>query len=515
MQGFKLLNWSVVAMKVALVALISVSIDQSATAALKEISFPLSLDFWSIAGQTKDNNTALQLLAQQRQSRTALIIANYDYEGDDNLDGPRQDAAAMYEKLKSLGFDVPPPVVNATRREMEDALRDFSGRMREGGINVFYYSGHGVQIDGVNYLMPVGLETTSSQVDVQFDAVRLDYVVAQMFSVVHDFNFLIIDACRNNPFYSRWGRPKGPGNQGLASTRPPRGTMIAYAAEENEVAIDGIDGEKSPFTASLLNYLAMPEMNIYQLLHSVQQRVEDITDGNQVPSWEGYPRSPDIALNPSPPVAARPTPTIVPLLPPINASGNPISQTTLNRPSEPTLISAATGVNYQPLQDALLAGDYRLANQVTENLMLQAARRETEGWFREEDLRNFSCDDLKIIDQLWLDSSDGKFGFSVQQQIYQSLGGTLGQYNRDIYQRFGDQVSWRNDDDPAISYVNLPYGDQQLRWLVLVDNWLQVDNLTYRLAAPIGSLPGVTWGSFHRYLAWGGAFVVLPSCGAL
>jgi len=406
-----------------------------------------------------------QLLAQHQQPRTALIIANYDYEGDDyDLVGPRQDAEDMYEKLKSLGFDVPPPVVNATKQEIDSALRDFGVRIQEGGINIFYYSGHGVQIDGVNYLMPVDLAATSSQVYVQYNAVRLDYVVSEMFYKAPDFNFLIIDACRNNPYYSRWGRPKGPGNQGLASTRPPRGTMIAYAAEENEVAIDGDGGNNSLFTASLLNYLQRSGLTIYQLLYEVQQEVEARTNGEQVPSWEGYPRYYDIALNPSTLTAPPPTTASPPVLPP--AQPTPAPQTPSPAPTTaPILISAATGVNYQPLRDALAAGDFRLADQATRNLMQQAAGRESEGWFREEDLRNFSCEDLKIIDQLWLDYSDGKFGFSVQQEIYQSLGGTS-EFNNDTWKRFGDQVGWR---------VN--------------DNWLRYDDLTFSNGGVAGHLP--------------------------
>lgn len=311
-----------------------------------------------------------------------------------------------------------------------------------------------------------------------------------MFSVVHDFNFLIIDACRNNPFYSRWGRPKGPGNQGLASTRPPRGTMIAYAAEENEVAIDGINGENSPFTASLLNYLAIPEMNIYQLLHSVQQRVEEITDGNQIPSWEGYPRNADIALNPSPHVVARPTPTILPLPPDISLSDTSANQPTTNRPSEPTLISAATGVNYQPLRDALVARDFELAEEITSVLMLRAAGRELEGWLWAEDKNNFPCEDLNIIDQLWITNSNGKFGFSVQRQIYQSLGGTTA-FDEAVFERFHEEIGWRQNGDYVLHFLS-----------------------TFSLEAPPGHLPRTRVGFMQTpfsSVSWLG-LNTFPSC---
>ena len=85
---------------------------------------------------------SFSLLAQQQQPRTALVIGNADYGGEDSLESPTNDALAMYEKLQELGFDVPSPLLNATKQEMEQALRDFAQRMDEGGINVFYYSGH-------------------------------------------------------------------------------------------------------------------------------------------------------------------------------------------------------------------------------------------------------------------------------------------------------------------------------------------------------------------------------------
>jgi len=377
-----------------------------------------------------------------------LIVANYDYEGDDDLVGPRQDAVDMYEKLRSLGFDVPPPVTNATKQQMEQAIREFVQRMASkdpGGANVFYYSGHGVQINGVNYLLPVRLANTSSEIDVEYNAVRLDYVANLMYSVVNDFNFLIIDACRNNPLLRRWNRPKGPGSQGLAFIAPPPCTMIAYATESGEVARDGDDN--SPFTASLLNYLDRPGINIYQMLHQVRDNVFASTNQEQRPTWEGSPNAYDFSFNPGITTATTPAPQPTPRPP---------------RPTltpQPTLISSATGVNYQPLQEALAAGDFKLANQTTYNLMLRAADRGAQDRLRYEDVQN-SCEDLNIIDQLWLNNSDGKFGFRVQQQIYQSLGGTLWEweYNtQNIWHSFGNEVGWRRNDQD-LAYSDLDFG---------------------------------------------------------
>ena len=103
---------------------------------------------------------------------------------------------------------------------------------------------------------------------------------------------------------------------------------------------------------------------------------------------------------------------------------------------------SARGVNYEKLRDLLAAGKWKEADQETNSCMLKVARREKEGWLRIEDIDNFPCEDLRTIDQLWVKYSRGKFGFSVQKQIYQSLGGTR-QYDSKIWKAFGDRVGWR------------------------------------------------------------------------
>ncbi len=109
--------------------------------------------------------------------------------------------------------------------------------------------------------------------------------------------------------------------------------------------------------------------------------------------------------------------------------------------------------------------------------MLQAAGRVSIGWLRKEDLDNFSCEDLGIIDKLWLESSEGKFGFSVQKDIYQNLGGTR-EYNYEVWKDFGDRVGWRDQ----------------------IGNWLYYVQLTFNLNAPRAHLPS---GTFENWLHLG------------
>jgi hypothetical protein len=106
-------------------------------------------------------------------------------------------------------------------------------------------------------------------------------------------------------------------------------------------------------------------------------------------------------------------------------------------------LASARGVDYRKLRDLLAAGRWREADLETERVILKAARRESEGYLRRSDAENFSCQDLRTIDKLWVKYSNGNFGFSVQKQIYQSFGGTK-EYDYEVWKKFGDKVGWRN-----------------------------------------------------------------------
>ncbi len=162
--------------------------------------------------------------------------------------------------------------------------------------------------------------------------------------------------------------------------------------------------------------------------------------------------------SPAPPDTA-PTPAPDSQFLPVQSSQQP----TITTPSKPTLISATTGVDYGRLQKLLEAGKWEEADQETTWAMLQAAGREKESWLRTIDIDNFSCEDLRIIDQLWLEFSKGKFGFSVQKDIYRNLGGTRSLNERGL--NFGERVGWSG----ALDYYDL----------------------TFNLNAPKGQLPSV------------------------
>jgi hypothetical protein len=135
------------------------------------------------------------------------------------------------------------------------------------------------------------------------------------------------------------------------------------------------------------------------------------------------------------------------------------------------VLKSARGVNYSRLQQLLAAGNWKEADQETTKVMLQVAGREREGRLRIEDIDNFPCEDLRTINQLWLDYSNGKFGFSVQKEIYESLGGTR-EYNQKVWEKFGNRVGWRK-------------GGIFKDW-----RWLSYGQLTFNSAAPKAHLPG-------------------------
>ncbi|WP_026794695.1 MULTISPECIES: serine/threonine-protein kinase [Planktothrix] len=146
-------------------------------------------------------------------------------------------------------------------------------------------------------------------------------------------------------------------------------------------------------------------------------------------------------------------------------------------------LKSAKGVNYRQLEQLLKAGKWQEADEETTNKMLEVAGRTLEGWLRVEDIDNFPCEDLRTIDQLWVKYSNGRFGFSVQKRIYQSLGGTRS-YDQKVWQAFGDQVGWR-----------------------VGGSWLYYTDLKFNQTAPVGHLP--VMGVFEE----GGGFFVFGGSG--
>jgi len=211
-------------------------------------------------------------LIAQKQSRFALVIGNADYE-EGALANPVNDATDIAQALRDVGFEVT-LLQNKDLRSMEDAVENFSRKLRKDGVGVFYFAGHGIQIGGENYLIPLKAKL-SREKDVRYEGLALGKVLNAMAEAESHVNIVIIDACRDNPFYRRWPSTQRGSKfvRGLTKVDfPPQGTVIAFAAASNQYARDG-SGRNSPFTSNLLRYIKEPNLDIVLMFRKVREGV--------------------------------------------------------------------------------------------------------------------------------------------------------------------------------------------------------------------------------------------------
>jgi hypothetical protein len=206
--------------------------------------------------------------------RVALVIGNADYPAAP-LQNPINDARAMAEKLTSVGFDVI-KVENATLAQMNRAIVKLTDRLTNEGAVVFYFAGHGMQLRGKNFLLPVDAVTTS-EASVRNTAYDFDQLMDSL-GESRRTNVIILDACRNNPYSNARG-----GSRGLAQANAPYGTLISYATSPGLTAADG-EGENGLFTSALLRHLGQPA-TIEEVFKKVRVDVATTSKGEQVP-WE-------------------------------------------------------------------------------------------------------------------------------------------------------------------------------------------------------------------------------------
>jgi len=237
--------------------------------------------------------------------KLALVIGNGNY-ATAPLQNPVHDATDMAAALNNLGFDVTLKT-DAGQRAMEKAIRRFGKQLRSGGVGLFYYAGHGLQVDGNNYLIPIGAEI-ESEGDVRYEAVDAGLVLAKMEDAGNSLNIVILDACRNNPF----ARSFRSAERGLARMDAPTGSLLAYATAPGSVAADGT-GRNGLYTAMLLKHLAAPGLEIGRLFREVRKDVVQASDSQQTP-WESSSLMGDfyfhvgrgMAVAPKTPSAAQP-----------------------------------------------------------------------------------------------------------------------------------------------------------------------------------------------------------------
>ena len=197
------------------------------------------------------------------EKRIALVIGNSTYQNVTRLDNPRSDALLMAETLGNLGFTLVGgrAQIDLDKTAMDSAVQSFGRQVQGADVALFYYAGHGVQVSGANYLVPISANPTR-EADVDFQMVDVNLVLRQMQGSGTRLNMVILDACRNNPFGARGLRAS---DGGLAQMRAPEGTLISYATQPGNVAQDGSDGH-SPYTKALASTIKQAGLDIFQTL---------------------------------------------------------------------------------------------------------------------------------------------------------------------------------------------------------------------------------------------------------
>ncbi|ELS48345.1 GUN4-like family protein [Microcystis aeruginosa FACHB-905 = DIANCHI905] len=393
-------------------------------------------------------------------------------------------------------------------------LHDFfeSQRLETGDNFWFFFSGHGLRHQGQDYLVPSEGHPTL----IEQTTISLNYVTQRLRRCGADNIILFLDACRNENDFSNKsvGWQKQQGVITIASCSPTEESYEIPELQQGSFTYSllealRIQGENNCATVErLCNRLRerIPEINRQhnkppQTLHSIvepnyknhlillpkQATLADIgLLREEALDLEGDGRLEEakqlmrrvLALDPTNPkvlkvydritlkLAQQPVPPS-PKTEPINRESAKTITETPKPAAQPEIeLKSAKGIDYRNLEDLLKRQQWKEADNETARVMLQAANRTKEGWLRVEDMDNFPCEDLRTIDQLWVKYSGGRFGFSVQAKIYRELGGTR-QYNRRVWDAFGDRVGWR---------VN--------------NSWIFYNDVTFDLKAPLGHLPG-------------------------
>src|SRR5882762_8966729 len=226
--------------------------------------------------------------AAKADRRVAFVVGNGVYKNVTPLPNPPTDATSMAGLLRNAGFDVVEGI-NLTRDKMTERLLEFGKKTQGADVAVFFYAGHGIAVDGINYLLPVDADI-KSEMDVELgNAINVDLTLDQTMNAAK-VKLVFLDACRDNPFAAKIkaaaGTRSGSVQTGLAEMKSGEGTLIAFAAGPGQTALDGEVGTNGPFTRALLAHITQPAVEIQQAMTQVRGQVHEDTKRAQLP-W-GY-----------------------------------------------------------------------------------------------------------------------------------------------------------------------------------------------------------------------------------
>jgi uncharacterized protein len=277
-------------------------------------------------------------------TRLALVIGNGKYVNVPTLENPPNDAADLANALRSVGFEVIEQR-DASRDAMTKALREFSARLRGADMALFFYAGHGMQMNGENYLIPVDADI-QTPADLRFNTVDLTDIQQEMEGSGR-VNIIILDACRNNPFAERLAQGgRAAPSRGLGRIDAVgEGSLIVYSTQPNNVALDGA-GRNSPFTAALIKHVTTPGIEVRQMLSRVRGDVLASTERRQTP-WDSSSLTGDVYLAGA--AASQPAPVVAAPAPPPNLPPAPAPAANNDTSRAGPQVAAITSVPPQTL----------------------------------------------------------------------------------------------------------------------------------------------------------------------
>jgi hypothetical protein len=223
--------------------------------------------------------------AELEPKRIALVIGNTDYQYVTALTNPRNDARLIAESLKAAGFTIVKggAQLDLDTDGMRDALRAFGRLLNTNTVAVFYYSGHGIEYQGQNYLVPIDANPTSAA-EIDLDLVSVDVLLHQVETTRNGMTIIVLDACRTNPFTKGLKDISG----GLAQMQAPRGTLVAFATQPGHSALDG-KTENSPYARALAQEIRKPGVDVFNTFNEIARQVDDETLHQQTPWFSSSP----------------------------------------------------------------------------------------------------------------------------------------------------------------------------------------------------------------------------------
>jgi TPR repeat protein len=234
-------------------------------------------------------------IVKPNERRVALVVGNSAYQHAPKLENPKNDAADLSKSLRALGFEVVEGH-DLDRKSMENAISQFADKIKTAKLAGFYYAGHGLQVDGRNYLVPVDGRIERAA-DLNTGAVSLDYVLEQM-DKDQRVNLVFLDACRDNPLFNsidlNLETRNARSGTGLAQVKSSIDTLIVFATQPDNVALDGA-GRNSPFTSALLKHIQTPNAEISTVMKRVRSDVVEATGQKQIP-WDHSSLRSDVVL---------------------------------------------------------------------------------------------------------------------------------------------------------------------------------------------------------------------------